>query len=63
MTTVLDRYLSDKGDVLIPINSDTYPPMVSDKGTYFFPQTHEVVTIVAGNPIGLLLTLTYPATP
>jgi hypothetical protein len=63
MTTILDRYMSDKGDVLIPINNDLYPKMVSDKGIYYFSQTHDVVAIVAGNPMGLLLTLTYSATP
>lgn len=63
MTTILDRYLSDKGTILIPLSTDAIPNFISDKGEYFFPQTHEVVPIVAGNPMGLLLTLTYSATP
>lgn len=65
MATVFDRYIGSDGDVLIPVEPETtYSPLLSvKKGVYFIPQTHEVVTIEAGNPMGLLLTLTYPATP
>lgn len=65
MATVFDRYVGTNGDILIPVNPEvTYSPLLSvKKGVYFIPQTHEVVSIEAGNPMGLLLTLTYPATP
>lgn len=66
MATIVDRYIGTNGDVLIPLTTtanNTSPLLSVKKGVYFIPQTHEVVTIEAGNPMGLLLTLTYPATP
>lgn len=63
MVQVLDRYIGDNGDVLLPIGEDTYPKLVSVNGVYYIPQTREVVQIEAGNPIGLLLSLTYAGTP
>jgi|WetSurMetagenome_2_1015567.scaffolds.fasta_scaffold1463175_2 hypothetical protein len=65
MATVFDRYIGTNGDILIPTDKEeVYSPLLSvKKGVYYIPQTHEVVAIEQGNPIGLLLTLTYPATP
>lgn len=62
MATKVNKWISDKGEVLIPLEVTTYntSPMVSDGGTYWFAVTEEVVAIETGNPIGLLLTLTYP---
>lgn len=65
MTTIVDRYIGSNGDVLIPITSttDNTSNLISIRGVYYLAQTHEVVTIVTGNPMGLLLTLTYASTP
>lgn len=66
MATILDRYIGSNGDVLIPTETsatNTSPLYSTKKGIYYIAQTHEVVQIEAGNPMGLLLTLTYPATP
>jgi len=67
MAIIVDRYISDDGQILIPISStaDNISDLVSDRGTYFKAFTHsdETVAIEAGNPMGLLLVLTYPATP
>lgn len=66
MATILDRYIGSNGDVLIPIQTsatNTSPLLSVKKGVYYIPQTHEEVVIEAGNPMGLLLVLTYPATP
>lgn len=65
MATRVDRYIGSNGDVLIPIEStsNNTSDLVSIAGIYYLAQTHEVVQIEAGNPMGLLLTLTYPATP
>jgi hypothetical protein len=59
----LDMYIGSDGEVLLPLDDNEHPTLVSQSGTYYFPQTTELVTIEAGNPMGLLLTLTYPATP
>lgn len=66
MATIVDRYIGTNGDVLIPLTdtaNNTSPLLSVKKGVYFIPQTHEEAIIEAGNPMGLLLTLTYPATP
>jgi len=65
MAVVLDRYIGANGDILIPVTSSdsNTSDLISIKGVYYLAQTHEEVSIVAGNPMGLLLTLTYPATP
>lgn len=65
MVVVLDRYIGTNGDILLPVTSSdsNTSDLISIKGVYYLAQTHEVVSIVAGNPMGLLLTLTYPATP
>lgn len=65
MVVIVDRYIGTNGDVLLPVTStlDNTSDLISLKGVYYIAQTHEVVAIVAGNPMGLLLSLTYPATP
>ena len=64
MTTVVDRFIGDNGEVLIPINQNASNSanLVSEKtGVYYIAITHEIVSILQGNPMGLLLALTYPA--
>lgn len=64
MAIILKNYVSIDGDVLIPTKSaEGHNILVSLNGTVYIPTTAEVVAIEAGNPMGLLLTLTYPATP
>lgn len=65
MAIKITKWIGSNGEVLIPLSEETYNNgnMVSTRGTYFFPLTEEIVAIEAGNPMGLLLTLTYPATP
>lgn len=65
MAIVIDRYIGSNGDVLIPLgdNADNANNLISSNGTYYIVQSREVIQIEAGNPMGLLLTLTYPATP
>lgn len=65
MATKVLKWIGSNGEVLIPLSETTYNTgkMISTHGTYFIPQTQEIVVIEAGNPIGLLLALTYPATP
>lgn len=65
MATRVTKWIGSNGEVIIPLSETTYNTahMVSSYGNYFFPLTEEIVAIEAGNPIGLLLTLTYPATP
>lgn len=62
MATRVVRWICEDGTVLIPLATTTYntSPMVSSKGKYYFPVTEEVVAIESGNPMGLLLTITYP---
>jgi len=67
-TLVVDNYIGTDGSLLIPLTStsDNSSNLLSTKGVLYIAQTHEYsapASIVAGNPIGLLLTLTYPATP
>lgn len=67
MAIIVDRYISDDGEVLLPLEStlNNTSDLLSDRGRFFKVFTHsdEAVAIEAGNPMGLLLTLTYPATP
>lgn len=60
------KWIGSNGEILIPLGDPTTyntNKLISNLGTYFFPQTEEVVAIEVGNPIGLLLSLTYSATP
>lgn len=65
MVVIVDRYVGSNGDILLPVTDsvNNTSDLISLKGIYYLAQTHEVVTIEAGNPIGLLLALTYSATP
>lgn len=65
MTTHVNRYIGTNGEILIPVSNttDNTSNLISTSGIYYIAQKSEIVPIVAGNPIGLLLTLTYPATP
>lgn len=65
MAVLVRRYIGTNGDVLIPLTEtgDNTSSLLSDKGVLYLVQTEEVVAIQAGNPVGLLLALTYPATP
>lgn len=65
MVVIVDRYIGSNGEVLLPISdtTDNTSDLISSRGVYYIAQTHEEVAIVAGNPMGLLLSLTYPATP
>jgi hypothetical protein len=65
MAIVVNRYIGSNGEILIPLSFDSnnVGDLLSINGTYYKVQTTEIVAIEAGNPIGLLLTLTYPATP
>lgn len=65
MAVIVDRYIGSNGDILLPVTDtlDNTSDLLSVRGIYYIAQTHEVVAIEAGNPMGLLLTLTYPATP
>lgn len=63
--TKLDRYIGENGEMLFPLTdtANNTSDLISSRGVIYFAQTHEVTEIVEGNPMGLLLTLTYPATP
>lgn len=67
MSYRVDFYIGDDGDYIRPISAtaDNTSDLVSDRGTYYKAFTHDdgSVAIVAGNPMGLSLVLTYPATP
>lgn len=65
MATKVDRYIGSNGDVLIPTTTtaNNTSDLISIAGVYYKVQTSEIVAIEAGNPMGLLLALTYPATP
>lgn len=64
MTTRVDMYIGDNGVILLPLTTDATSDLMSDKGEYFMAHIIDttVYPIEAGNPMGLLLTLTYPAT-
>jgi len=57
----ITKWIGSNGEVLLPLTEETYNDgnVVSSKGTFFFPITEEVSVPVTGNPMGLLLTLTY----
>ncbi len=62
MATKITKWIGDNGDVLIPLGDPTTyntNKLFSLSGVYFIPFTEEVVAIETGNPIGLLLSLTY----
>lgn len=67
MTNRVDFYIGDDGELLMPINTtpNNTSDLLSDRGVYYkaFITDTTVYPIEAGNPMGLLLTLTYPATP
>lgn len=66
MATRIKKWIGSNGEVLILLGDPTTyntNKMVSTSGVYYFPQTETVTVIEAGNPIGLLLTLTYAGTP
>lgn len=65
MAIIVDRYIGSNGEVLIPaeVTANNTADLISSKGVYYLAQTSEQAIIEAGNPMGLLLTLTYPATP
>lgn len=65
MVVRVDRYVGTNGDILLPVTetANNTSDLISIKGVYYLAQTGEIVAIEAGNPMGLLLTLTYPATP
>lgn len=67
MSNIIDRYIDDDGEIYTKVvvganNVNTY---YGTNNKYLIPIYHDdtVVEIVAGNPIGLLLSLTYSATP
>lgn len=64
-TVIVDRYIGDNGVVLLPLQgtANNTSDLISDTGVYFMAQTHEEVIILEGNPMGLLLAITYSATP
>lgn len=65
MTNIV-QWIGSNGEVLLPLSqeADNSAHMVSSNGNYFVPIFYTAPpTIEAGNPIGMLLTLTYPATP
>lgn len=61
MATVVNRYIGSNGEVLFPIEStaENTSSLISTKGVYYLAQTSGSVALVTGNPIGLLLSLTY----
>lgn len=67
MAIHVDMYVSDEGEILFPLTAsdNNISDLISDKGTFFkvFTTDTSVPQIEAGNPMGLLLVLTYPATP
>lgn len=65
MAIKVKRYIGSNGEILLPISESTYnsSSLISSSGVYFLAVTEEVVIIEAGNPIGMLLTLTYADTP
>lgn len=67
MAIVVKSYIGDNGEILFPVSStdDNTSNLISENGTYYMAvlQDDTAPTIQAGNPMGLLLVLTYPATP
>lgn len=58
-TIQLTKYICDDGSVLIPLGDATFANLVSDSGKFYLAVTETISAIEAGNPIGLLLALTY----
>lgn len=66
MATRVLKWIGSNGDVLLPLSTATYNTgnlYSTKKGTWYTPITEELTIIEAGNPMGLLLAITYPATP
>lgn len=65
MAVIVKKYIATNGDVVFPLTStaNNTSNLISDKGVLYLAELEEIVAIEAGNPMGLLLTLTYPATP
>lgn len=64
MAIIILKWIADTGDVLIPLSQEEYNngKMVSaNTGTVYFPIFTTDATPTIGNPMGLLLTLTYAA--
>lgn len=64
--TQIVQWVGSNGEVLLPLSveADNSAHMVSSNGNYFIPIFYVAPpTIEAGNPIGLLLSLTYSGTP
>lgn len=61
MSIIVDYYIGDNGEVLFPLTetNDNTSNLVSERGTFYKVFTHEVVAIEEGNPMGLLLAITY----
>lgn len=62
----ITKWIGSNGEVLLPLatSADNSEPMVSSYGNYFIPLFESASEpIVAGNPMGLLLSLTYAGTP
>lgn len=61
MAIEVKKFIGSNGEVLIPIsqNASNSANLVSTQGTYFLAITEDTSTPLQGNPMGLLLTLTY----
>ena len=64
MAIYIRKWICEDGSVLFPQNeisiSDvSHGALIPSKGKYYIPINEEVVAIQTGNPIGLLLSLTY----
>lgn len=60
--SAITQWIGSNGEVLLPLTSsvDNSSPMISTNGTYFTPIFYVAPPEIAeGNPIGLLLSLTY----
>lgn len=65
MAIVVKKYIGSNGEILLPLsqNDTNSANLVSISGVFYLAVKEDVSSIVAGNPIGLLLALTYSATP
>jgi hypothetical protein len=61
MSVTVNRYIGSNGEVLIPLNQNATNSanLVSSRGVYYIAQTTIITTPLQGNPMGLLLALTY----